>query len=135
MSKKITVGLASCGISAGGDAVYETFEDLIKSRGGNEIELARTGCIGSCFREVLVDYTDGETQFTYAEVTPERAKEIFEQHVVNNEPVDSYLMIEGGNNREEAFFNKQKRIVLRNTGIIDPEDIEQYIRRDGYKGI
>jgi NADH-quinone oxidoreductase subunit F len=135
MSKKITVGLASCGISAGGDAVYETFKNLINSNGDNGIELAKTGCVGSCFREVLVDYTDGKGNFTYADVTPERAEEIFEKHVINNEPVNDYLMIDGENNREEMFFNKQKRIVLRNTGIIDPENIEQYIERDGYKGI
>ncbi len=133
--KKITVGLASCGISAGGDTVYKTFEELLSQNKGSGAELGKTGCIGACFREVLVDLTDEKGTYTYAEVTPEKAKEIFEQHILNNEPIKDYLMSDLESSQEASFFSKQKRIVLRNTGVIDPENIDHYIMRDGYKSI
>ncbi len=134
-NKKITIGLASCGISAGGDAVLETFENLIKENSDIKVELNKTGCIGACFKEVLVDLEDESGSYTYAEVNADIAKDIFEKHIKNNEPVTEYLMKENGTNHESDFFDKQKRIVLRNTGIIDPENIDQYIEREGYKAI
>ncbi len=135
MNKKITVGLASCGISAGGESVYKAFEELITANRGVSASLGKTGCIGACFREVLVDLTDENGTYTYAEVTPDKAKAIFDNHVVNGQPVKEYLMSDLETNQEHAFFSKQKRIVLRNTGIIDPENIDHYIMRNGYKSI
>ena len=134
-NKKITIGLASCGISAGGDAVLQTFEKLVSENKDAGVEICKTGCIGSCYREVLVDLED-ENGFTrYAEVTPDAAEQIFNNHILNGEKVTEFLMSDNEVDHEAAFFNKQKRIVLRNTGIIDPEDIDQYIARDGYKSI
>jgi len=133
--KKIIVGLASCGISAGGDLVYNKFEELIKSHNPKDVELSKTGCIGACFKEVLVDVQDGGITYTYAEVTPETAEKIFENHILQNKILDEYLLKDDKINHEENFFKYQKRIVLRNTGLINPEKIEQYIERDGYKSI
>lgn len=133
--KKIVVGLASCGISAGGDIVYKVFEEFIEKNPDAGVELSKTGCIGSCFREVLVDLIDEKGTYTYADVTPETAQEIIEKHVVNGEVVEDYILKTPEINHEHSFFDKQKRIVLRNTGLIDPEDIDQYIERDGYKSI
>lgn len=132
--KKIIVGLASCGISAGGDKVYESIESLIKSSGLN-VELSKTGCIGACFREVLVEVSDKNGSFLYADVNVKTAEEIFESHIKNEKPVEKYILKDAVRNNEYDFFFKQKRIVLRNTGEIDPEDIEQYIANSGYMAI
>ncbi|MCP4130727.1 MAG: NADH-quinone oxidoreductase subunit NuoF [bacterium] len=133
--KKIIVGLASCGISAGGDRVYETFENCIKEESGVNVTLAKTGCIGACFREVLVEIEDEKGSSLYADVTPETAKEIFDKHVVQGETVEEHLIKNGDVDREHDFFAYQEKIVLRNIGFIDPEDIDQYIARDGYRAI
>jgi NADH-quinone oxidoreductase subunit F len=134
MSKKeIIVGMASCGISAGAEGVYGTFSELIEQHG--EASLSKTGCIGSCYREVLVEVKDGTSSWLYAEVTEKKAQEIYQSHILGNTPVDAYIMRDESENREAAFFDKQKRIVLQNTGVINPEDVDQYLAVDGYKGL
>lgn len=134
-TKKISVGLASCGVSAGGDAVYEKAEELLTKYGGKDIELGKTGCVGACFREVLVDVEDEKGRRTYADVTPEILEEIFEKDLHGNSPLDSYIMKDSHKNNEASYFEKQRRIVLRNTGEINPEVIDDYIARDGYRAL
>lgn len=133
-NKKIIVGMASCGISAGGDGVYNLLEELV-GQSEEKVELGKTGCIGSCFREVLVEIRDGGRSWMYADVTEKRAREIFEKHVLQGEPIDEWLLMDETGNREAAYFDKQERIVLKNTGTIDPEDINEYLAVDGYKGL
>ncbi|MBN1179610.1 MAG: NADH-quinone oxidoreductase subunit NuoF [Anaerolineae bacterium] len=133
---QIIVGMASCGVAAGAQEVYQAFEQKIEATGA-QAELSVSGCIGTCFLEPLVKVrgADGR-EWTYAEVTPERADRIVDQHVLAGEPIREWTWEEGVyKDAVEAFMGPQVRIVLRNCGLINPERIDEYLARDGYKAI
>jgi len=131
---EIRIGLGTCGISAGGLAVYE---ELKKELAGNDVRvpLKETGCMGMCYDEVLVEVVDGKDSYLYARVTPDRVKRIVGEHLQGNRPVTEWLAKGPGISTEEAFFAKQKRIVLRNCGVIDPSSLDEYMAAGGYQAI
>jgi len=131
---EIKVGLATCGISAGGELVFDELEKEIKKH-DLQIELKKTGCLGMCYEEVLVEVVQNGSSWLYAQVTPEKAKKIIENHILENHPVDEWILADNGSFRDNSFFNKQKRIVLRNCGVIDPGSIDEYIGQGGFKAI
>jgi len=130
---KIRIGLGSCGIAAGGRKVREALADCFEEK-GLDIEITSTGCIGMCFYEPLLDVIDDEGEvFTYVNVTPEIANEIVEQHIVKGTPIEKYI----ASTSKEPFqqLEKQVRVVLQNCGVINPEKIEDYLAKDGYKAL
>jgi NADH-quinone oxidoreductase subunit F len=129
--KTVMVGLATCGISAGGERVYKAFQDELQNA---DFVLKETGCIGMCYREVLVSISNGNgASYLYGEVTPDRVKRIVTEHVIGDKPIDEWLV--SGKNREIGFFEKQHRIVLRNCGVIDPGSLEEYVAAGGYQAL
>jgi NADH:ubiquinone oxidoreductase subunit F (NADH-binding)/(2Fe-2S) ferredoxin/NAD-dependent dihydropyrimidine dehydrogenase PreA subunit len=123
---RVTVGLATCGIAAGAGPVLETLK--AETAGIEGVGVYRTGCIGVCRLEPLVEvYEPGRPKVTYVRVTPEKAKEIAAKHIKGQVRADEYT--------EELDFTGQLRIALRNCGLIDPENIEEYIARDGYQAL
>ncbi len=132
---KILVGYASCGIAAGAGKVYETLKQILQNEQHN-VDLKTTGCIGMCFREPLVEVIDESGSFLYGGIDEEKAIEIFNKHIKNQEPVKEYLvktdLFETG---DENFFKRQIKIALRNCGVIDPENINEYIEAGGYHAI
>lgn len=133
--KKITVGLGTCGISAGGEKVYSALADEIKKQ-DIKVKLSETGCIGMCYREVLVEVSNGNgLSYIYGEITPDKIKKIIEEHVIGDKPVNDWVVKGPSPLVDDSFFQKQKRIVLRNCGLIDPNSIEEYLLFDGYKAI
>ncbi len=131
--KAIKVGLGTCGISAGGRAVFAALQQELKDR-QLDIPLKETGCMGMCYDEVLVELVDDAQSYLYAKVTPERVTEIVDKHLVGNEPITDWIVKGEAAAEVDPFFDRQERIVLRNCGIIDPSSIDEYIARDGYKG-
>jgi NADH-quinone oxidoreductase subunit F len=133
---KVVVGLATCGIAAGGVAVKDELADELKKR-KLDVDLAETGCIGYCFAEVLVEVEkEGMPKVTYGDVTPKDVPELVETHLVNGKILkDKALLIEGRKTAEADFLKRQTRIVLRNCGIINPDSIDDYIQRGGYEGL
>lgn len=131
--KRVSIGLGTCGISAGGEKVYRAFQDELKER-PDAFLLKETGCIGMCYREVLVEISNGDgNPHLYGDVTPDRVGKIVEQDVMNNQPISEWLV--SGENKEAGFFENQIRIVLRNCGKIDPSSIEEYAEQDGYAAL
>lgn len=130
----VSVCTGTGGIAAGSYKVIEAFEAAFKKH-GLEAELRprthKVGCRGFCARDVLVDVTvNGET-LTYQYVTPEKAEKIVEEHLVGGNPVTKWLV-------EEEYYNfqgKQKKLVLKNCGQIDPESIDEYLEVGGYKAL
>jgi NADH-quinone oxidoreductase subunit F len=127
-SSKVTVGLSSCGVAAGAAHVYEAFRREFDER-GLSTQLRRTGCIGMCYREPLVDVdTEGLGRVTYGEVTEEQVARIVEEHIIGGKPVEELAVrVEGKRLEDEAYYDRQVRLVLRNAGLIDPESIDEYI--------
>ncbi len=104
----------------------------------DEIQLVKTGCFGLCEKGPIVKVLPDET--FYVDVKPEDADRIVQEHLLKGRPVKDliYQYEESHKNvkiENIPFYQKQFRIVLRNCGVIDPENINEYIARDGYKAL
>jgi NADH-quinone oxidoreductase subunit F len=133
--KTIKVGLGTCGVSAGGEKTYEAIKNEIEKQ-NIQVMLKETGCNGMCYREPLMEVTDEQNRtFVYGDVTPEKAKRILAEHVLSDKPVSEWIIQSNKPSEDDSFFRKQKRIVLRNCGIIDPNSIDEYIAIGGYQAI
>ncbi|HSQ36013.1 MAG TPA: NADH-quinone oxidoreductase subunit NuoF [Candidatus Binatia bacterium] len=133
--KTIKVGLGTCGVSAGGEKVYTALKEEI-ARENIQVRLLETGCMGNCYQEVLVEVIDetGRSNM-YGNVTPNKVKRILDEQVLNDKPIGEWIVKGTDAVSEDTFFAKQKRIVLRNCGIIDPDSIDEYIASGGYQAI
>jgi NADH-quinone oxidoreductase subunit F len=132
----ITVGMATCGVSAGAEKILDALKGMAEGAPASPVSVAATGCIGMCYREPLVEVSDGTSTVLYADVTEEKAKKIFDSHVIDKKAVDEWVIIK--DRREGAeydYLRKQVKIVLRNCGVIDPDSLDEYLGRDGYKAI
>ena len=132
----VTVGLSSCGIAAGAGRVMETFREEIKKR-GLDVALRRTGCVGMCYNEPIVDVElPGRPKATYGGVKHDAVARIIEDHIVGGEPVEDLLVrAEDRELPDESYYAPQVRVVLRNAGVIDPESIDEYIEVGGYEAL
>lgn len=140
---KIYIGMATCGLAAGAQEVYDLF---ISELGKDEnVMIIPTGCFGMCSREVLVDVeVYGKNRVTYTKVKPDMVKRIISEHIENDRPVNewAFAQMEGKESYSDIAFYKdllifkhQIRSVLRNCGFINPTRIEDYIERGGYKAL
>lgn len=126
---KIVVGEGSCGIAAGAEKVRQALlkEDL------NGAVLTIAGCIGMCYLEPIVDiYEDGKEVKRLVRVTENDAKKIAEYAKTGDENAIAPLLV---SDEDKEFLNKQTRIALRRCGIINPDEIEDFIQADGYTAI
>ena len=127
---KLVIGKGSCGIAAGADKVSDSAEKYIAEKNLN-IPVSVTGCIGMCYLEPIVDIIkDNGEKTTYVKVTADAIKEIIDSELAGN-ICEKYLIPKEDKERLES----QTRIALRNCGIINPESIDEYIEKGGYKAI
>jgi NADH:ubiquinone oxidoreductase subunit F (NADH-binding)/(2Fe-2S) ferredoxin len=125
---RINVCCSSGCVPFGALKVLKAFQEAVKEFGvEKECKVARTGCVGTCSVGPAVVIEPGD--YLYQSVTPEKVREIVRDHIVLGLPVKDMLY------RNEAFFKKQQRLVLRNAGKIDPSRIEDYIAMGGYSAI
>jgi NADH-quinone oxidoreductase subunit F len=131
----VTVGLGSCGIAAGAGKTYEKIKAMQESEKMGFI-LKKTSCIGMCYREPLVEIRDESGTYLYGDITEGRAIEVIEKHINQKDPIRDYIVYcDLFDAPENNFINSQVKIVLRNCGYMDPESIEEYEAREGYKAI
>lgn len=126
---KIVVGEGSCGIAAGAEKVRQALlkQDL------NGAKLTIAGCIGMCYLEPIVDiYEDGQEVKRLVRVTENDAEKISEYAKTGDESVISSLLV---SDEDKEFLNKQTRIALRRCGIINPDEIDDFVNADGYTAI
>ena len=128
---RVVVGQGSCGVATGARKTASELEKLVAENNLN-IDIGTTGCVGSCYLEPIVDVYDDDDKLTrYVKVQPEDAKAIVEEHLVKGNVVEDKAISE----EDKSFVDRQTRVVLRNCGIIDPENIDEYIEIGGYKSI
>lgn len=90
---RIVVGMATCGISAGARPVIKQFMEEVQTRGLTGVTVGQTGCVGLCSLEPIVEvYEEGKDKVTYGKVTPEMAKRIVAEHIVNGNVVEEYTV-------------------------------------------
>jgi NADH:ubiquinone oxidoreductase subunit F (NADH-binding)/(2Fe-2S) ferredoxin len=123
-----------------GVEIYEALQREAEAQGvKNDVQVVKTGCFGFCEKGPIVKVLPSES--FYVEVKPEDAKEIISEQVVKGREVKRLLYKKDAKAAETVkiedieFYQKQFRVVLRNCGVINPENIDEYIARDGYKGL
>ena len=128
---KIVVGQGSCGIATGAKKTAAEFEKQLKAN-NLDTELTITGCVGTCYLEPIVDvYEDNGDLTRYVKVQPDKVEKIVEEHIKGGKPVEEYAISE----EDKGFVANQQRVVLRNCGVINPENIDEYLAVDGYKAL
>ena len=118
--------------------ILENFNKIIKEKNIENVRVIKTGCFGLCAKGPIVIIRPEDT--FYAGVTPEDCEEIIQTHIIEGNKVERLLAkdIDGTkvNSLDELnFYKKQKRIALKNCGVINPEEIDEYIAFDGYKAL
>ena len=136
----VTVGMATCGIAAGASPVLDEVKKLVAEAGcADSVKVKQVGCIGICQHEPVLEVFEGEKRTTYVKMTAEKVRRVFEEHIKGGTPIKEFMLTEKGepvsNLMETTFMKLQKRVAMRNCGIIDPESIDEYIARDGYQAI
>jgi NADH:ubiquinone oxidoreductase subunit F (NADH-binding)/(2Fe-2S) ferredoxin len=151
---KVNIGMASCGIAAGAQAAFDAA--LEKYPGNNGVNISRTGCIGFCEMEPLVEILQsGGPRIVYKKITANKIEDVIEGYRNNDfdlkrilgqmkdprsllendidNPLDSLAPIDGIPILEDIpFYGNQVKVAMRNCGYIDPDCIEEYFARKGY---
>ena len=118
--------------------ILENFKRIIKEKNIQNVRIIKTGCFGLCAKGPIVIIRPEDT--FYAMVKPEDCEEIIESHIQNGKIVDRLLCKDIDGTKVQKlddlnFYKKQKRIALKNCGVINPEDIDEYIAFDGYRAL
>lgn len=149
----IRICLGTGGVAAGSRDVLAAFEQklaetgvyaVIRPRedkcGGECASVVGTGCQGLCAMDPLVEVTlgknGGSRTVTYGQVTPKMVDEIIEKHIIGGEPIAKWLVKDpAGATKYDPFYAAQEKLTLRHVGVIDPEDIDDYLEADGYQAL
>ncbi len=129
--------------SSGSKALVEALnEELAKNNLQDEVKIVTTGCFGLCaLGPIMIVYPEGAF---YSRIEPKMIPEIVSEHIIKGRVVKKYLYTDKAEGEEvtgteslndTTFYKKQIRVALRNCGVIDPEDIDEYIAYDGYEAL
>ena len=118
--------------------ILENFKKIIKEKNIQNVRVIKTGCFGLCAKGPIVIIRPEDT--FYANCTPADCEEIIQSHIVEGKIVERLLAkdIDGSKVKsldDLSFYKKQKRIALKNCGVINPEEIDEYIAFDGYRAL
>lgn len=90
---RVVVGLATCGMAAGAGPVFDAFAEEVKKRRLDNVDVIRTGCIGMCQLEPIVEVlVPGKEKVTYGKMTPDKVASVVTNHLVNGNPVAEYTV-------------------------------------------
>ncbi|WP_066628675.1 NADH-quinone oxidoreductase subunit NuoF [Labilibacter marinus] len=132
----LVCGGTGCRASQGEEIVENLKQAVADNSLENDIQVVRTGCFGFCEKGPIVKMIPDNT--FYVSVTPEDAGEIISEHCVKGRKVERMLFTDPetkehvSDSKDMGFYKKQIRIALRNCGFINPENIDEYVARDGY---
>ena len=146
---RINVGMSTCEIAAGSKLVMDVFtEEMKKHHIKDEVYIGRKGCVGRCHLEPTVEvFQAGHPPFKYENVDPAQARRIFRDHVLKKGALPKsqgqHKLVSTESLTDKShfifgdidYFNKQKRMALRNCGVIDPENIDDYLSIRGYEAL
>ncbi|GAB1405095.1 MAG: NADH-quinone oxidoreductase subunit NuoF [Lentimicrobiaceae bacterium] len=135
----LVCGGTGCHASESETLLQDLKTEVVEHGLENQVQVIVTGCFGFCEKGPIVKIMPDNTFYT--QVTPKDAKEIVEEHLIKGRKVNRLLYTHPetkepvADSKHMEFYKKQLRIALRNCGFIDPENIEEYIARDGYEAL
>ena len=135
----LVCGGTGCRASASHQIITRLEECLKEKNLEDEVQVIATGCFGFCEKGPIVKVMPDNT--FYVQVKPDDAEEIVNEHVIKGRKVERLLYKDPekkeavSDSKHMGFYKKQLRIALRNCGFIDPENIEEYIAREGYSAL
>jgi NADH:ubiquinone oxidoreductase subunit F (NADH-binding)/(2Fe-2S) ferredoxin len=135
---EILVGMATCGVAAGGKQTFAALERALKNRGMSHVRLVKVGCIGSCYCEPTIQVNvPGQEPVFYGNVNEDVAIAIVDNHLVKGDILEINRLKIGYEKAglQSKGEKKQQRIALRNCGSVDPENIMDYIAFRGYEAL
>ena len=149
----IRICLGTGGVAAGSREVLKAFEEelarqdvlaVVRPRedkcDGRAASITGTGCQGLCAMDPLVEIhlsrNGKSSKVTYGQVTPAMVPEIIEKHILGGEVIEKWLVLtDEGPTEYDPFYDAQEKLTLRHVGIIDPEDIDDYLEAGGYQAL
>lgn len=145
----VYIGMGTCGLAAGADKIYNFMSKQLEKKKIPNV-MKKVGCYGLCTEEIMVDVKKpGLPRVSFAQVNLERAAEIIDVFIEHDTIPEGYLLgtVPMGLSTDDSLqdqvqyindspmMKKQQRLVLRNCGIINPESLEEYVMRRGYKAL
>lgn len=140
-SPKIHIGMATCGIASGAMETRKAFEEALNERGLSAL-IHSIGCIGHCYAEpVVIVENPGFPPILYYKVTPGKARMIVQSYLGEGDPLLEHLL--GAMEENEMIpsvmqfprFSHEKKVIMEKCGLIDPEEISEYLAEDGYAAL
>jgi NADH:ubiquinone oxidoreductase subunit F (NADH-binding)/(2Fe-2S) ferredoxin len=142
--KNHTIDILVCGgtgcVSSDSFKIVENLQNIVNEKGlKDKVNVMKTGCFGFCEKGPIVKIQPDNV--FYIQVTPDDAKEIIEEHIINGNRIERLLYEEPllkkkvEKQHDMSFYKKQLRIALRNCGLINPENVYEYIAKDGYTAL
>ena len=133
----LVCGGTGCTSSHSGEIISK-LENCLKEKNIDNVRVIRTGCFGLCARGPIIVVRPEDTFYAMASV--DDVEEIVEKHIMNGEIVERLLCKDVDGTKVKSldelnFYKKQHRVVLKNCGLIDPENIDEYLAFDGYKAL
>jgi NADH-quinone oxidoreductase subunit F len=134
MSATLRVGVSTCGLAAGAEAVCSAIDTYLHRR-QLPITLQRTGCLGACHREPLVEVMVDGASTLYGPVTPERITPILDQHFGAGERggVADWVVSRQPDKKDYPFLARQVQVTTQLCGVIDPSSLDHYLAHGGYQ--
>lgn len=134
MNATIRVGTSTCGLTAGADAVYAAIDTYIHRR-QLPVTIQRTGCLGACHREPLVEVVQNGSSTLYGPVTPERVKPLLDQHFAagGRGVAPEWVVSQRADRGDYPFLGRQVKVTTQLCGVIDPASLDDYLAHDGYE--
>ena len=132
---KLVLGYGTCGIAAGATTVKDALEEAVEG-GDYDVDLDIAGCMGYCFKEPVIEIFDRDGgSVIYGDMTAKKVPQLLEEHVGKGVLVEDWVIKDSREPSagEGDFIENQHRVVLRNCGKINPENIEEYIAIGGYE--
>ncbi len=136
MSATIRVGASTCGLAAGAATVLHAIE-LYAHHRELPVTIHRTGCVGACHREPLVEVIIDGRSTLYGPVTPERVRPLLDQHFgAGGRGVSGDWIVSHRSDRADyPFLGRQVKVTTQLCGVINPESLDDYLAHDGYQAL
>ncbi len=134
-TRTLRIGMSTCGLAAGAGDSHRALKREIFER-KLPLRLQRTGCLGACHREPLVEVADGDGSMLYGPIVEDRVGPLLD-HLsgAGDLPADDWVVSRRADRRDYPFLGRQVKLTTQLCGVIDPHSLDDYLAHDGYAAL